>query len=103
MPLAVCEFILEARTQQGWDGTIAPARCPACQRWLSVGDAVILRGGKGVSHDGDIHGLPVGSQVTVAEVATWEGEGSIFLVRLPSGTDVFVTRAQISSILAGWK
>lgn len=96
VPLAVCEFILEARAQQGWTGNVAPARCLACQMPLGIGDSVILRGGVGVSQQGESLELTIGSQAVLVEVSTWDGEGTIFLVRLANGDEVFVTRAQLS-------
>ena len=96
VPLAFCEFILEERHRQGWNGTIAPARCLACQKPIGRGDSVILREGAGVSQEGERQDLPAGSMVTVVDVSSWEGEGSIFLVRLPAGKEVYVARAQIA-------
>ena len=99
--LAFCEFILEEHIRQGWNGTIAPARCLACQGPIAKGDAVILRGGAGVSQEGETQNLTAGSKATVVDLSSWEGEGSIFLVRLPLGKEVYVTRAQIAPEQAG--
>jgi hypothetical protein len=96
VPLAFCEFILEERIRQGWKGMIAPARCLSCQTPVSRGVAVVLRGGAGVSREGKRQDLPVGGKATVVEVSSWEGEGSIFLVRLTAGNEVYVARAQIT-------
>src|SRR5579864_731317 len=95
IPLAFCELILEERHRQGWNGTIAPARCIACQKTINRGDSVILRKGAGVTPEGERHDLPAGSKATIVDVSSWEGEGSIFLVRLPAGKEVYVARAQI--------
>jgi hypothetical protein len=96
VPLAYCEFILEERIRQGWNGTIAPARCLACQKPIGRGDAVVLRGGVGVTQEGEKQNLPADSNATVVDELSWEGEGSIFLVRLPAGKEVYVARAQIA-------
>jgi hypothetical protein len=94
--LAYCEFILEERIRGGWKGTIAPARCIACQQPIAKGDSVILRSGTGVLENGDKHPLQSGSNAVVVDVSTWEGEGSIFLVRLPTGVKAYVARTQLS-------
>ena len=94
--LAMCEVILEEHIRRGWSGTIAPAICGACQEPIAKGDPVIFRKGSGVSDDGETQDLPAGSKTTVIDVSTWEGEGSIFLVRLPSGKTVYVARAQLA-------
>jgi hypothetical protein len=65
VPLAVGEFILEEHLRQGWDGTVGPARCAACQGSVGQDDAVILRGGAGLSAEGDRQDLPAGSKATV--------------------------------------
>jgi hypothetical protein len=96
IPLAFCEFILEERIRGGWNGTIAPAKCVDRQEPIAKGDPVMIRQGTGVSEDGERHELPAGSKARVLEVATWEGEGSIFLVRLPTGKAVYVARAQLA-------
>ena len=96
MPLAVCAFILEERLRQGWEGTMGPARCLACQVPVGRGDAVILRGGAGLSAEGDRQDLPAGSKAKILDVSSWEGEESIFLVRLLAGDEVYVARAQFA-------
>jgi hypothetical protein len=101
VPLAFCESILEARVRGGWKGTIAPSRCLACQLPVVVGDSIVIRKGSGVSGDGERQDLPIGSKATVVEVSTWEGEGSIFRVRLPAGKEVYLTRAQFALDRAG--
>jgi len=101
VPLAFCEFNVEEHTRQGWHGTVAPARCLACQKPIGRGDAVILRTGTAVSPEGEWQDLPANSKATVVDISSWEGEGSIFLVRLPSGKEAYVTRAQIATEQAG--
>ena len=96
VPLAFCEFILEERIRQGWNGTIVPARCLACQKPIGKGNAVILRAGTGLSQEGERQDLPAGSKATVVDVTSWEGEGSMLLVPLRGGREVFVVRAQIA-------
>jgi hypothetical protein len=96
VPLAFCEFILEERMRQGWKGTIAPALCQACQKLIGNGEAVILRKGTGVSPEGERQELLAGSKATVIQVSSCEGEGSIYLLRIPAGNEVYVARAQIA-------
>jgi hypothetical protein len=96
VPLAFAELTLEERHRQGRDGAVAPARCPACQKALGRGDPVVIRKGAGVSPEGERQDLPAGSKAIVVDVATWDGEGSIFRVRLPEGNEVYVARAQLA-------
>jgi hypothetical protein len=101
VPLAFCESVLEERIRGGWTGTVGPAKCVACQKTIVKGDSVIIRRGSGTSQDGEREDLPAGSKVTVVDVSTWEGEGSIFLVRLPTGKAVYVVRAQLAHLGRG--
>ncbi|MCA9109815.1 MAG: hypothetical protein KDA52_07700 [Planctomycetaceae bacterium] len=96
VPLAFSEFILEEHFSKGWNGSIAPARCLSCQGQIHSGDAVVVRNGEGVTPEGDRQEIPANSKATVVEVSTWEGEGSIFRVRLNSGEEFYLTRAQLS-------
>jgi len=74
VPLALCEFLLEGRArEEGRSGTIAPARCLACQQPIATGDSVIIRRGRGVSPDGATLDIPPGTQAAVVEVSTWKG------------------------------
>jgi hypothetical protein len=57
---------------------------------------VILRGAAGVSPEGERQELLAGSKATVVQVSSWEGEGSIYLLRLPAGKEVYVARAQMA-------
>jgi hypothetical protein len=63
---------------------------------LAVGDAVIVRGGQGVSASGATKELSAGASGTIAEVSTWPGDGSIFLVSISSEESLYVTRAQLA-------
>jgi hypothetical protein len=55
----------------------------------------MVRAGAALTQNGEEKVLPTGSKAAVLEVSTWEGEGSIFLLGLPDGQRVYVTRARI--------
>jgi len=42
--------------------------------------------------------LDAGATATVVEVSTWEGEGSVFRIRLASDQEVYVARAQLGTV-----
>jgi hypothetical protein len=96
VPLAACEWLLDERIRAGWRGGIAPALCLDCMTEIRVGDTVAIRGGRGVVMSGDEQELPAGSSGIVAEVSSWAGEGSIYLVRLPSGDAVYAARSRLA-------
>jgi hypothetical protein len=88
VPMAFCESLLEQRQREGWRGTIGPAKCVNCQKSLSGGDTVVVRGGHGILPNGCTRLLVEGTTATVVETSAWEGEGSIFRIRLPSDEEV---------------
>jgi hypothetical protein len=98
VPMANCESLLEQREREGWRGAIGPARCANCQKSLSVGDTVVVRGGQGILPNGSTSTLVEGTTAMVLEVSAWEGEGSIFRIRLPSDEEVYVARAQLGTV-----
>jgi len=97
VPLAFCEYLLEDRSQSGRRGAVTPAKCLDCQQDIAAGDAVTVRGGCGTSATEVRREVPPGSKGVVVGVSTWEGEGSIFLVRLDPGIELYLARAQLSS------
>jgi hypothetical protein len=96
--MAYCESLLEERGREGWRGAIGPAKCVNCQKHLSVGDTVVVRGGQGILPNGSTLTLVEGTTAIVLEVSAWEGEGSIFRIRLPSDAEVYVARAQLGTV-----
>jgi hypothetical protein len=96
VPLAYCGELLEEKMRQGWAGAIAPVHCTACQGIVVKGDAVTIRRGPGVTDDGEKLELPKGAMASVLDVATWEGEGSIYRLQTPAG-EAYVARAQVAS------
>lgn len=96
VPRAFCEDFLAEKIRQGWIGTIAPVKCVTCQKSISKGDVVIIRKGSGLTDDGQIHELPQETKATVVEATTWNDEGSVYLVQLPTGKPVYVVRAQLA-------
>ena len=97
VPLAYCEFILDKRHREGWQGVIGPAKCLNCQKALSVGATVLVRGGYGITADGTLNSLVEGATATVVEISAWVGEGNIFRIRLASDDEVYVARAQLGT------
>lgn len=96
VPLAFCQAVVDEHRRMGWKGTVAPALCLSCQQPIAKGDAIVIRRGEGVVGGGERQVLPAGSKATVLDAATSAGEGTIFLVRLASGAEAYLTRAQIT-------
>jgi hypothetical protein len=98
VPMAICESELQRRErEEGWSGTIVPAKCGNCFGSLGVGDAAFIRGGHGITFNGSVRSLAVGTPIRVLAVSAWEEHGSIYRVALPSADEVYVARSQIGT------
>jgi hypothetical protein len=74
-------------------GSLVPARCFSCSQELEPGDQVVIRdvvAGCAIAHVGEVG--------VVTEVLTSERDGSLFLVRLSSGKEVYFIRARLRKL-----
>lgn len=77
-------------------GSLVPGKCFFCWQELKPGDVVVIR--KVFADHTNTHTGDVG---IITDILTSKGDGSLFLVRLGSGKEVYFIRAQLRKLRAG--
>ena len=77
-------------------GSLVPAKCFFCWQELKAGDSVVIR--KAFVDQTNAH---VGELGDIRDILTSKGDGSLFLIRLSSGKEVYFIRAQLRKLREG--
>ena len=77
-------------------GGLVPAKCFFCWQELSPGYSVVIR--KAFIDVSNVHAGEVG---VIQDILTSKGDGSLFLIRLSFGKEVYFIRAQLRKLREG--
>jgi hypothetical protein len=74
-------------------GSLVPATCFSCWQELKPEDAMVIR-----KEFADLPNGHAGEMGVIKEILTSETDGSLFLVRLSSGKEIYFIRAQLRKL-----
>jgi hypothetical protein len=77
-------------------GSLVPAKCFFCWQELKSGDTVVIR-----KAFADLANAHVGEVGVIRDILTLKGDGSLFLIQLSSGKEVYCIRAQLRKLREG--
>jgi len=71
-------------------GSLVPGKCFYCWQDIAVGERVVVR-----NHFGNETAVELGSRGTIAQVLSAPDHGTIFLVKLDSGSERYFMRGEL--------